>query len=48
LSALGIALAAGQVVTTGTCVIPMKIAPGDRIFGDLGTIGTVSLTMATS
>jgi 2-keto-4-pentenoate hydratase len=48
LSALGITLASGQVVTTGTCVIPMKIAPGDHIFGDLGAIGTVSLMMATS
>jgi 2-keto-4-pentenoate hydratase len=46
LSAHGVALEAGQIVTTGTCVIPMPIAPGDRIFGDLGPIGTVSVTMA--
>lgn len=48
LSAHGLALAAGQVVTTGTCVIPMPIAPGDRVRGDLGTIGSVSVTMGTS
>lgn len=48
LSAQGVPLAAGQVVTTGTCLQPMAIAPGDRIVGDLGAIGTVSVTMAAS
>lgn len=45
LSSLGIPLEAGQVVTTGTCVLPMAIAPGDRIIGDLGVIGQVSVRM---
>ena len=34
---------AGQFVTTGTCIVPMAIAPGDRIeidYGELGKIGT--------
>jgi 2-keto-4-pentenoate hydratase len=48
LSGLGIPLCAGQIVTTGTSIIPMPIAPGDRITGDLGPIGTISLTMARS
>lgn len=42
LSALGVTLAAGQTVTTGTCVIPMAIAPGDVVevdFGELGRMG---------
>ena len=41
-------LQAGQVVTTGTCITPMAIAPGDRIVGDLGVLGSVSVTMADS
>jgi len=35
---------AGQFVTTGTCIVPMAIAPGDRIeidYGELGKIGAV-------
>jgi 2-keto-4-pentenoate hydratase len=46
LSQLGLALAAGQVVTTGTCVIPMPIGHGDKIFGDFGPLGTVTLFIA--
>lgn len=46
LSQLGIPLAAGQIVTTGTCVIPMAISPGDEIVGDFGALGTVSVRMA--
>jgi 2-keto-4-pentenoate hydratase len=48
LSQLGIPLVAGQLVTTGTCVIPMAIAPGDCIQGDFGALGTVSVWMATT
>lgn len=40
---LGLTLRAGEVVTTGTCVVPLPIAPGDRIHVDLGVIGTVRL-----
>ena len=42
LSSLGVTLAAGQTVTTGTCVTPMAIEPGDVVaadFGDLGRVG---------
>lgn len=45
LSGLGISLEAGQVVTTGTCVVPMAIKAGDRIRGDFGELGTVSLSI---
>jgi 2-keto-4-pentenoate hydratase len=40
LSALGIILRAGQTVTTGTCVAPLEIEPGDEVTADLGPLGT--------
>jgi len=43
LSRLGIALAAGQVVTTGTCVVPLPVGPADHVFADFGTLGSVEL-----
>lgn len=41
LSSTGDTLRAGQVVTTGTCVIPVKVAHGDRVVADFGVIGRV-------
>lgn len=41
LSDLGITLNAGQVVTTGTCVMPLPIEPGDRVIADFGVLGRV-------
>jgi 2-keto-4-pentenoate hydratase len=46
LSQLGIPLRAGQLVTTGTCLTPMAIKPGDRIRGDFGPLGAVSVRIA--
>jgi 2-keto-4-pentenoate hydratase len=46
LSALGLTLKAGQFVTTGTCLVPMAIARGDRVTGDFGTLGKVEVTLA--
>ena len=46
LSRHGMTLKAGQVVTTGTCAKPLPIAMGDRIEGDLGVLGRVSVTIA--
>lgn len=46
LSQLGIALEAGQTVSTGTCVVPMAIAPGSRVRGDFGLLGTIALNIA--
>lgn len=46
LSSLGIGLAAGQVVTTGTCTVPLPIEPGDHVIADFGKLGQVSLTIA--
>ena len=46
LSSLGIALEAGQFVSTGTCMVPMAIAPGDRAQADFGVLGKVALAFA--
>ena len=48
LSQLGIALKAGQVVTTGTCVIPLPIAPGDAVVADFGPIGRLDIRFAAA
>ena len=45
LSRHGLTLGAGQVVTTGTCIKPLAIAPGERISGDFGVLGRVSVTV---
>jgi 2-keto-4-pentenoate hydratase len=31
------------VVTTGTCVVPIAIAPGDRLDADFGVLGRVGV-----
>src|SRR5262249_14818502 len=36
-------LRAGQVVTTGTCVVPVVIAPGDVVRADFGELGSVEV-----
>lgn len=46
LSGLGIPLKAGQIVTTGTCLVPLPIAPGDAVEADYGTLGRISLRFA--
>jgi 2-keto-4-pentenoate hydratase len=43
LSGLGITLAAGQTVTTGTCVQPLEIVPGDVVTADLGVLGAATV-----
>lgn len=45
LSAHGITARAGEVVTTGTCVVPMAIAAGDHVEGDFGSLGKVSVSL---
>jgi 2-keto-4-pentenoate hydratase len=41
LSGLGITLHEGQVVTTGTCLTPLPIEPGDEMTADFGALGRV-------
>ncbi len=43
LSELGIWLKAGQVVTTGTCLKPMPVAPGDTVWAGFGALGEVTV-----
>ena len=47
-SSLGLDLAEGQVVTTGTCTTPLPIAPGDQVIVDFGDLGQIDLTIAHS
>ena len=43
LSSLGITLQKGQVVTTGTCMVPLELEPGDTAHADFGALGQVSM-----
>lgn len=44
LSRLGTGLAANEVVTTGTCVTPVAVAPGDRVMADFGPLGRAEVS----
>jgi 2-keto-4-pentenoate hydratase len=44
LSSLGVALLAGEFVTTGACMKPLEIGPGDRVEADYGALGKVRLS----
>ena len=46
LNQLGSGLRAGQVVTTGTCIPPIPVAPGDRVLMDFGVFGTLNVSFA--
>jgi len=43
LAARGVALHAGQTVSTGTCMAPLEVAPGDRVEADYGLLGRIAL-----
>jgi len=40
---LGLTVRAGEIVTTGTCLIPLPIAPHDRVAVDFGMLGTLDV-----
>jgi 2-keto-4-pentenoate hydratase len=44
LSQHGIALAEDQIVTTGTCCVPIPISPGDVVTGDYGSLGEIQVS----
>lgn len=43
LSGLGITLRRGEVVTTGTCIVPMAVKAHDRVRADFGVLGSVEI-----
>ena len=45
LSALGIALEAEQFVSTGTCMVPLEVQPGDTVQADFGVLGALTLRL---
>ncbi|MFM0757328.1 2-keto-4-pentenoate hydratase [Paraburkholderia strydomiana] len=46
LSGLGVALRAGQIVTTGACVPPLDITSGDLVTADFGLLGVATVRFA--
>ena len=46
LSKLGITLQQGQVVTTGTCMVPLALEPGDTVTANFGLAGHVRMTFS--
>lgn len=42
LSQLGITLKKGEAVTTGTCLTPIAVMPGDEVSADYGPFGSIS------
>ena len=44
LSATGRTLQAGQFVTTGACVAPIPVLPGQRVDADFGWVGRISVS----
>lgn len=45
LSGIGIGALAGELVTTGTCVVPLEVQPGDEVIADFGVLGTISVRL---
>ena len=43
LSSLGITLEKGHVVTTGTCMVPLELQPGDTVSAEYGLLGRVEM-----
>lgn len=46
LSGIGVPLKAGQVVTTGTCLVPLVVAPGDQVSVDFGALGQLGISFS--
>lgn len=40
-SGTGVDIHAGELVTTGTCMIPLEITPGDEVVADYGPLGAI-------
>jgi 2-keto-4-pentenoate hydratase len=46
LSALGIPVAEGHLVTTGTSMVPLEVVEGDDVMADFGVLGQVQVFIA--
>jgi 2-keto-4-pentenoate hydratase len=46
LSARGLALRAGHTVSTGTCMVPLDVRPGDEVHADYGELGRIHVRLA--
>ncbi len=46
LATYGEGLTAGDIVTTGTCIIPAAVVPGDAFHVDFGVLGSVSTILS--
>jgi 2-keto-4-pentenoate hydratase len=44
LSSIGVTLKAGEVVTTGTCLVPLEVKPGDRVIADYHDFGRMEVS----
>lgn len=42
ISALGIDIHPGELITTGTCAVPLEIEPGDLVEADFGSLGKIT------
>jgi 2-keto-4-pentenoate hydratase len=40
---LGVALVQGQVVTTGTCIVPIPVSAGDHVRVSFGVVGDIEV-----
>jgi 2-keto-4-pentenoate hydratase len=46
LASIGPGLRAGDLITTGTCMAPLEVMPGDRVTVDFGELGRVQAGLA--
>jgi 2-keto-4-pentenoate hydratase len=46
LSALGLTLEAGHFVSTGTCMVPLEVQPGDTVHANYGVLGSLTLRLS--
>jgi 2-keto-4-pentenoate hydratase len=46
IAGLGIALEPGEIVTTGVCMVPLEVRPGDSVEADFGQLGTIGFSVA--
>jgi 2-keto-4-pentenoate hydratase len=46
LRGLGVGLHAGELVSTGTCMVPLEVQPGDSVQADFGVLGRIALKLS--